>query len=62
MKYKRVFIVKEFWSKINMDLTSLAVKEGKSVFTTQFFAFDGATITWMAVAFIIGIVIGVNIN
>ena len=60
MKWKKVFIEKSAWhEEVMMYLTSLALKRNKGVlYTTQFFTFDGVTITWMVVAFILGIVIG----
>lgn len=64
MKWKRVFIDKDAWKEeVMMTLTSLQLKRNKGVlFTTQFFSFDGVTLTWMAAALILGIVIGVNLN
>lgn len=55
-----MFIEKSAWhEEVMMYLTSLALKRNKGVlYTTQFFTFDGVTITWMVVAFILGIVIG----
>ena len=64
MNWKKVFIEKSAWTEeVMMYLTSLQLKRNKGVlFTTQFFTFDGVTIAWMAVALILGIVIGVNVN
>jgi hypothetical protein len=60
MKWKKVFIEKNAWSEeVMMYLTSLTLKRNKGVlYTTQFFAFDGVTITWMVFGFILGILIG----
>jgi hypothetical protein len=60
MEWKKVFIEKKAWSEeVMMYLTSLALKKGgKPLYTTQFFTFDGVTVTWMVLAFIVGVVIG----
>ena len=55
--WKKVFIKKEDWSRLIMELPRLKV-----TYTTQYWKMDGVTLTWMAFAFIVGIVIGVNIN
>jgi len=63
MKWKKVFIDEKAWKEeVMMYLTSLQLKRNKGVlFTTQFFSFDGVTLTWMAIALIVGIAIGAAI-
>lgn len=60
MKWKRVFIEENAWKEeVLMYLTSLTLKRNKGVlYTTQFFTFDGMTITWIVIGFILGVVIG----
>lgn len=62
MKWKKVFIEDQIWKKeVMMYLTSLGLKAGKPVFSTQLFKFDGATlavtIIVAVVAFLLGSVI-----
>ena len=54
--WKKVFIDKEDWKKLIMELPRLKVE-----YTTQFWKMDGVTLTWMALALMLGLVIGVNI-
>lgn len=56
INWKKVFIKDEDWAKLVMELPRLKVE-----YTTQFWKMDGVTLTWMALAFMIGLVIGVNI-
>ena len=56
MKWKKVFIDKEDWKKLIMELPRLKVE-----YTTQWFTVDGVTITLMVAALILGLIIGVNI-
>jgi hypothetical protein len=64
MKWKKVFIEKSAWSEeVMMYLTSLQLKRNKGVlFTTQFFTLDGVTLTWMALALILGVVLGAKLS
>lgn len=64
MRWKKVFVDKVAWKEeVMMTLTSLQLKRNKGVlFTTQFFAFDGTIITWMAFAAIAGFVLGLLVK
>lgn len=56
---KKVFIDEDLWKKeVMMYLTSLGVKAGKPVFTTQLFKFDVATLAVTIIAAVVAFILG----